>query len=82
MKYNLIVPPNSETATTGLLLAGEKTVIRGGKEHTYRVEAYRSGVRCIRDGIKTPWDEFSHVGRTLAHEVAAKVKEIAALNSN
>lgn len=84
MKYDIIVPTKIETACTGFVIAAEKRVIRSGKERVYRVElhAHAPNVRCFTNGNPTAWEDFSHVGRTMAHALAEFAKSAQKIEQN
>lgn len=79
MRYTMIIPPKYETALTGMILAGEKQIIRRGIAHVYRIEAYPSGLRLHKDSKTVKWDDLCRVGRALAHEIATRARELVSM---
>lgn len=76
--FTLIQPPLAETAVTGFVAAGERTV---GGAH-WRAEAYAGEpIRLVRDGKLIAWADAGPRGRRLAHDLAEFLNKAAAIKA-
>jgi hypothetical protein len=62
-KYQLIVPTKIETAISGFVGAIEKT----HRDRLFRVEFWRHGVVCTKNGVSTDWERLPAAIRKDAH---------------
>lgn len=70
-EFTLIVPTKIETAISGFLGAIEKT----HRGRLFRVEIWREGVICIKNGESVEWEKLPTVIRKAAHEGCDTLKQ-------